>query len=54
MFNLFCDLEVADELLEYPLFYSSGKEGWVKRNLQDEKSSPELILDKIIEYVPSP
>jgi GTP-binding protein len=54
VFNLFCDLEVSDELLEYPLFFSSGKEGWVKTSVTGEKHSPELILDKIIEYVQPP
>ena len=33
IFNLFCDLEVPDHLLDYPLYYSSGKDGWVKQSM---------------------
>ena len=54
MFSLFCDLNVADDLLEYPLFFSSGKDGWVKSSHDGEKEGFDKILDKIIEYIPPP
>jgi len=28
VFNTFCDLNCPDELLEYPLYYASGKNSW--------------------------
>ena len=54
VFNLFCELEVSDDLLEYPLFFCSGKEGWVKTTLHGEKFGAEKILERIIDHVPSP
>jgi GTP-binding protein len=30
VFNLFCELDTPNELLDYPLFFSSGRDGWVR------------------------
>lgn len=54
VFNLFCELEVSDDLLDYPLFYCSGKEGWVKTSLNGEKFGAEKILERIISHVTPP
>lgn len=54
VFNLFCDLDVPDHLLDYPLYYCSGKDGWVKSRMDGEKEGMELILKSIIKHVPAP
>ena len=28
VFELFCDLEIDDEHLDYPVFFCSGRDGW--------------------------
>ena len=37
IFNLFCDLETSNDLIEYPLFYCSGRDGWIKTSHEGEK-----------------
>lgn len=54
VFELFCDLNCPDHLLEYPLFYASGKNQWAVKDLNDEKKSIECILKGIVDNVPEP
>jgi GTP-binding protein len=51
---MFCDLNCPDSYLDYPLFFSSGRNGWAVRNMTDERVNIDCILKGIIEYVPPP
>lgn len=53
-FDMFCDLSCPDIFLDYPLFYSSGKNGWAVEKLDDERRDISCILDGIIKHVPHP
>jgi GTP-binding protein len=33
IFDLFCDLEMSDDLLDYPILYASGRDGWAIENM---------------------
>lgn len=37
IFDLFCDLEMKEELLDYPILYASGRDGWAIENIDDLK-----------------
>ena len=37
IFDLFCTLDANDEILEYPLFFASAKNGWAVTSIEDEK-----------------
>ena len=39
IFSLFCDLNCPDDLLEYPLYFASGKNSWAVENLSQEKKN---------------
>ena len=54
VFDLFCSLDASDDLLDYPVFYASGRDGWAIRNLEDERKDIYSVLEAIIEYVPPP
>lgn len=54
IFDLFCSLDAPDELLEYPVYYCSAKNGWAVANLNDEKINMNCILDGIIKHIPPP
>jgi GTP-binding protein len=55
IFNLFCDLDAPTDSLEYPLFFCSGKEGWVRKGSMDaEKQGLENVLETIVDAIPSP
>ena len=52
IFDLFCSLDAPDELLDYPVYYTSAKNGWAVTNLNDEKINMNCILDGIIKHIP--
>lgn len=54
IFDLFCALTSNEELLEYPLMYASGRQGWVTNSLSEipGKEGVVPLLDKIIELIP--
>jgi GTP-binding protein len=54
VFDLFCELDADESLLDFPTLYASGRDGWAVRDLQDERESITPLLDAILEYVPAP
>ena len=54
VFDLFVALEANEEQLDFPILYSSGRDGWCVKDLKDSKDNLEPLLDLIIDYVPAP
>ena len=54
VFDLFCELDAADEQLDFPLLFASGRDGWCVRNLNDPRESILPLMDAILEYIPAP
>ena len=54
VFDLFVALEANDEQLDFPILYSSGRDGWCVKDLKNSKDNLEPLFDLIIDYVPSP
>ncbi|MBF0409073.1 MAG: translational GTPase TypA [Candidatus Riflebacteria bacterium] len=52
--NLFIEVGAEDEVLDYPVLYASGREGYAVRNLNDPKTSIRPLLEAIVEHVPAP
>ena len=53
-FDLFVALEANEEQLDFPILYSSGRDGWCVKDLKNSKDNLEPLLDLIIDYVPAP
>ena len=54
VFDLFVSLEANEEQLDFPILYSSGRDGWCVKDLKNSKDNLEPLLDLIIDYVPAP
>ena len=54
VFDLFVALEANEEQLDFPILYSSGRDGWCIKDLKNSKDNLEPLFDLIIDYVPSP
>jgi GTP-binding protein len=52
--DLFIELGADDEQLEFPVIFSSSREGYAILNLEDEKKGLEPLLAAIVESVPEP
>ena len=54
IFELFCSLSSKDELLDYPIMYASGRQGWVTDDFTDipgKDVSP--LLDMMLKHFPA-
>lgn len=54
VFDLFVSLEATDEQLDFPVIYSSAKEGWAVDELTDPRETLEPLFKAIIQHAPEP
>ena len=54
VFDLFIDLGASEKQLDFPILYSSGKEGWCIKDLKDDKKNLEPLFDMIIAHIKPP
>jgi GTP-binding protein len=56
VFDLFVKLEAPDNLLDFPVIYTSAKAGYALNNAEDptEGASMVPLFEKIIEFIPPP
>ncbi|MEZ5324247.1 MAG: translational GTPase TypA [Verrucomicrobiales bacterium] len=52
--ELFLDLDANDEQFNAPFVYGSARDGYMMRDLDDERESVAPLMDLILEYVPEP
>ncbi|NLF93421.1 MAG: translational GTPase TypA [Oligosphaeraceae bacterium] len=54
VFDLFVKLNAPDHLLDFPVVYASGREGYAIDNLDDEHRGLEPLCEHIIKNIPAP
>jgi GTP-binding protein len=54
VFDLFVALNASDEQLDFPVLYSSGRDGWATLDHGVKKDNLADLFDKIVEYVKPP
>lgn len=54
IYDLFIDLDATEEQIEFPVLYAVGREGVVKKRLEDESSDLTLLFNTILEEIPAP
>jgi GTP-binding protein len=54
VFSLFIDLKATDEQLDFPIVYSSGKDGWATLDINKKNDNLNPLFDTIIKYIPGP
>ncbi len=52
--ELMMDLNASDEQLDCPFLYASSKEGFAKKNLEDESTTMEPLFQEILNFIPAP
>ncbi len=53
VFELFMELNANDDQLDFPVIYSSGKDGYAVHDLDDEPKNIYPLLDMVIDKVPN-
>src|SRR5690349_11265501 len=54
VFDLFVSLHATDEQLDFPVVYTSAKEGYAKLDIKETTSTMEPLFDAIIKHIPPP
>ena len=54
VYDLFIDLEATEEQLDFTYLYAIGRDGIVKRELEDEVDNLTVLFDLILEEMPAP
>jgi len=54
VFDLFVSLDAADDQLEFPVLYASGRDGYASEDQERREGSLAPLFEKIIEHVPAP
>ncbi|NBB26504.1 translational GTPase TypA [Porphyrobacter sp. SLTP] len=54
VFDLFVSLDAADDQLEFPVLYASGRDGYASEDQDRREGSLAPLFEKIIEHVPPP
>src|SRR5689334_297718 len=54
VFDLFVELKATDQQLDFPIIYGSAKNGFAKRELDDENKDLTPLYEAIVKHVPPP
>ncbi|MBP1583242.1 MAG: translational GTPase TypA [Victivallales bacterium] len=54
VFDLFVRLNAPEHLLDFPVLYASGRDGYAVENLEEEKKDLAPLCEKIINFIPAP
>ena len=54
VFDLLVQLDADDDALDFPVVFSSAKEGWARLDMEDGNNNMKPVFDAIIKYVPAP
>jgi small GTP-binding protein len=54
VFDLFVELNANDDQLDFPIVYTSAKQGIAKRELEDESENLEPLFEAIVRHIPLP
>ncbi len=54
VFDLFVELKATDEQLDFPIIYTSAKDGFALRELHENNEDMTPLFEAIVEHVPAP
>jgi GTP-binding protein len=54
VFDLFIDLDAAEDQLDFPIIYTIARDGVAKISLEDESTTLEPLFDAIVKHIPPP
>lgn len=54
IYDMFIDLGATDEQIDFPVFFAIGRDGVIRKNLNDPDGGLDILLDAILEEIPAP
>src|SRR5918997_1896201 len=54
VYELFLDLDAAEDQIEFPIVYTNARAGWASLTEGDEGENLKPLMDLLVEHVPAP
>src|SRR6202167_5101525 len=54
VFDLFIDLDAAEDQLDFPIVYTNGRAGIAKLKMEDESDNLQPLFETILNHIPAP
>ncbi len=54
IYQMFLDIEASDKQIDFPVFYSIGKDGIAQKTLDEPGKDLKVLFDAILKYIPAP
>ena len=54
VFELFMELDATEEQLDFPIIYASAKEGWARKEVEDNNTDVKPLFEAILSFIPKP
>jgi GTP-binding protein len=54
VFDLLVDLDAPDEVLDFPIIYASGRQGWATTDLEQPSTNLIPLFEAVVKHVPAP
>src|SRR3954454_23149292 len=54
VYDLFIDLDAAEDQLDFPVLYTIAKTGLAKKNMEDTATNLQPLFEAIVEHIPAP
>jgi GTP-binding protein len=54
VYDLFIDLDASEDQLDFPLLYAIGRDGIVKKSVEDETDNLHILFETILKEIPGP
>jgi GTP-binding protein len=54
VFDLLVDLDAPDEVLDFPVLYASGRQGWATTDLEQPSKDLIPLFEAVVKHVPAP
>jgi GTP-binding protein len=54
VFDLLVDLDAPDEVLDFPVIYASGRQGWATTDLSQPSTDLIALFEAVVKHVPPP
>jgi GTP-binding protein len=54
VFDLLVDLDAPDDVLDFPILYASGRQGWATADLSQPSTNLIALFEAVVKHVPAP
>jgi GTP-binding protein len=54
IYQMFLDLDATDKQIDFPVFYSVGRDGIAQKTVEEQGKDLHVLFDAVLKYIPAP